>query len=350
MIVESSNPAHSLADSHALPRGVRRRSSCSSSIDVAMTETARLRRLRAARGEPVREARGDVLQPRVPAQHLPPAPPADGAAAGDAARAGDLGPADAGARRRRRRGRSSRCARPRAAGPRGVRGGVPRRPPAADPRWRKVLPYVLYETLGPTLPDGPGRRGRAVGARPAGAMTYPDAVRRAGHADGDALFDAILDGPLRDHVHASTSTRTTSRYIATPDQRIALEIPEMLDRARGRSRDSAGAADERRVPDRAVGRRAARLHRQRHLPRPGLAQARRRRRAAGQRRGRRRARPRRRRPRADHHRRGRAEATVEVSDAMLPGHASLPNGFGLDFIDADGRSGARGGAERADVH
>jgi formate dehydrogenase len=33
---------------------------------------------------------------------------------------------------------------------------------------------------------------------------------------------------------------------------------------------------------------------------------------------------------------GTAHATVEVSEAMLPGHASLPNGFGLDFVDGDG--------------
>jgi formate dehydrogenase len=36
--------------------------------------------------------------------------------------------------------------------------------------------------------------------------------------------------------------------------------------------------------------------------------------------------------------RGTAEASVEVSDAMLEGHASLPNGFGLDFTDADGET------------
>ena len=33
---------------------------------------------------------------------------------------------------------------------------------------------------------------------------------------------------------------------------------------------------------------------------------------------------------------GSAEASVEVTDVMLPGHASLPNGFGLDFTDANG--------------
>ena len=36
--------------------------------------------------------------------------------------------------------------------------------------------------------------------------------------------------------------------------------------------------------------------------------------------------------------RGSAEATVEVSDAMLAGHASLPNGFGLDYTDKDGET------------
>ena len=31
-----------------------------------------------------------------------------------------------------------------------------------------------------------------------------------------------------------------------------------------------------------------------------------------------------------------AAARVEVSATMLPGHAALPNGFGLDFVDTDG--------------
>jgi anaerobic selenocysteine-containing dehydrogenase len=34
--------------------------------------------------------------------------------------------------------------------------------------------------------------------------------------------------------------------------------------------------------------------------------------------------------------RGSAEATVEISEAMSQGHASLPNGFGLDFRGEDG--------------
>ena len=34
---------------------------------------------------------------------------------------------------------------------------------------------------------------------------------------------------------------------------------------------------------------------------------------------------------------GVVEATVEVSDAMLPGHVSLPNGLGVDYPDENGR-------------
>src|SRR6185369_5238097 len=59
------------------------------------------------------------------------------------------------------------------------------------------------------------------------AMTYPEAVRRAGHADGNELFDAILDSP-------SGVTFTRDEYghdferIVHPDKRIALALPEML--------------------------------------------------------------------------------------------------------------------------
>src|SRR6202008_4348140 len=33
---------------------------------------------------------------------------------------------------------------------------------------------------------------------------------------------------------------------------------------------------------------------------------------------------------------GSAEASVEISEAMLPRHASLPNGFGLDYVEENG--------------
>jgi anaerobic selenocysteine-containing dehydrogenase len=44
---------------------------------------------------------------------------------------------------------------------------------------------------------------------------------------------------------------------------------------------------------------------------------------------------------------GSAEASVEISAAMMPGHASLPNGYGLDYTDADGRAHVPGVAPNA---
>ena len=92
----------------------------------------------------------------------------------------------------------------------------------------RLVPYVLYETLGPTLPEGLAGAAALWGLAQKTALTYPDAVRRAGHADGDALFDAILNSP-------SGVTFTAHNYdddfalIGHADHKIALEIPEMLD-------------------------------------------------------------------------------------------------------------------------
>jgi anaerobic selenocysteine-containing dehydrogenase len=44
---------------------------------------------------------------------------------------------------------------------------------------------------------------------------------------------------------------------------------------------------------------------------------------------------------------GSVQATVEVSSAMQLGHASLPNGFGLDFTDAAGHTHVPGVAPNA---
>ena len=139
MIVESANPAHSLADSQRMREAfealdLRRRDRRGDDRDGAAG------RLRAARREPVREARGDVLQPRVPAQHLPPAPPAAGAAARDAAGARDLGAPGARAGRRRRGGSSSRCARPRARAARPTRRRSMEATHERSRRWRACCP------------------------------------------------------------------------------------------------------------------------------------------------------------------------------------------------------------------
>ena len=97
----------------------------------------------------------------------------------------------------------------------------------ANPGLAKVLPFVLYETLGPALPDGLAGAAALWGLAQKTAMTYPEAVRRAGHADGNALFEAILTG-------RSGITFTVHEYeddfalITHDDRRISIAIPEML--------------------------------------------------------------------------------------------------------------------------
>ncbi len=92
---------------------------------------------------------------------------------------------------------------------------------------------VLYEALGPVLPEG------MAGAAPLWfscqqlAMRHPDQVRAAGHdgegtALGNALFDALVAG--RDGVMFTRHEAGQSwDLLRTPDQKIQLHIPEMVE-------------------------------------------------------------------------------------------------------------------------
>ena len=215
----------------------------------------------------------------------------------------------------------------------------------SDPALARLLPYLLYETLGPTLPDGLQGAAALWGLAQRCAMTYPDAVRRAGHADGDALFDAIIEG-------RSGMTFTVDEYeddygyITHGHKRIALEIPEMLEELHALVDKQPGFATDDFPIILSVGERrsytandifrdpswrkrdadgALRVSAE-DAQRLGLDDGGRVRVTTA---------------------RGSAEATVEVSDAMLAGHASLPNGYGLDFTDADGRTHVAGVAPNA---
>lgn len=204
---------------------------------------------------------------------------------------------------------------------------------ASNPALTKVLPYVLYETLGATLPEELAGAAALWGLAQKAAMTYPDAVRRAGHADGNALFEAIL-------TNRSGVTFTVHEYaddfnlIGHPDHKIALEIPELLDEVRAlRAHRPPLTSPEFPIVLSAGERRAYTANdifrdpawRKRDADGAlrvsvqdakdlGLADGDRARVTTAA---------------------GRAEASVEISDAMLPGHASLPNGYGLDYADGD---------------
>ncbi|QNI05243.1 molybdopterin-dependent oxidoreductase [Mycobacterium kubicae] len=206
----------------------------------------------------------------------------------------------------------------------------------SNPTVAKLLPYVLYETLGPTLPEGLAGAAALWGLAQKTAMTYPDAVRRAGHADGNALFDAILNSP-------SGVTFTVHNYtddfdlISHADHKIALEIPQMLDEIRALSRTPQRLTTPELPIVLSVGERRAYTAndifrdpswRKRDADgalRVSVEDAQ----ALGLHDG-----CRARITTAA----GSAEATVEVTETMLPGHAALPNGFGLDYTDDQGRT------------
>ncbi|MBW0014002.1 molybdopterin dinucleotide binding domain-containing protein, partial [Mycobacterium sp.] len=333
MIVESGNPAHSLADS-ARCTAAFRSLELMVVVDVAMTETARLAHyvLPAASQFEKPEATffnfefprngfqlrrpllaplpGTLPEPEIWARLVRALGVVDDA---------DLRPL----REAAQRGRQAYTE--------AFLGAV-----AGNPTVAKLLPYVLYETLGPTLPDGLAGAAALWGLAQKTAMTYPDAVRRAGHADGNALFDAILESP-------SGVTFTVHNYeddfslISHSDHKIALEIPEMLDELSALAvapprlttpefpivlsvgeRRAYTANDIFRDPSwrkrDADGALRVSVEDAQAL---GLADGSRARVSTAA---------------------GHAEATIEVSETMLPGHASLPNGFGLDYIDDDGRT------------
>jgi len=207
---------------------------------------------------------------------------------------------------------------------------------SANPALGRVLPFVLYETLGPTLPDGLAGAAALWGLAQKTAMAYPEAVRRAGHADGNALFEAIMTS-------RSGVTFTVHDYaddfalITHPNKKIALAIPEMLTETTALVEPSQGlttadfpmilSAGERRaytandiLRDPTWRKRdtdgALRISVE-DAAGIGVSDGGRVRITTAA---------------------GSAEATVEVSDAMLSGHMSLPNGFGVDDIDSEGRA------------
>ena len=342
MIVESSNPAHSVADSGMMRRALGELELLVV-IDVAMTETARLAHYVLPAASQFEKAEATFFNLEFPhntfhlrhrlMEPLPGTLPEPEIWArlmralgvvGDA----ELAPLRAAAHRSRADFTAAFLT---AVG--------------ENPGLGKVLPFVLYETLGPALPEGLSGAAALWGLAQKAAMTYPEAVRRAGHADGNALFDAILAG-------RSGVTFTVHEYeddfalIAHEDRKIALEIPALLADTRALAAAPIGltssefpivlSAGERRAftANDIIRDPAWRTRDADGALRISVEDAR----ELGL---------------VDGSRAlittvtGRAEATVEISAAMQPGHASLPNGYGVDFVDDDGSARAPGVAPNA---
>ncbi|HNF03737.1 MAG TPA: molybdopterin-dependent oxidoreductase [Mycobacterium sp.] len=331
MIVESSNPAHSIADSRAC-REAFESLELLVVIDVAMTETARLAHYVLPAASQFEKPEATFFNLEFPHNtfHLrhplfEPLP-------------GTLGEPEIWARLVRALGvvgaDDLRPLHEAAAQGRDAYTAAFFSELAGNPALGKVLPYVLYETLGPTLPEHLKGAAALWGLAQKAALTYPDAVRRAGHADGNALFDAILAGK-------SGITFSVHEYaddfalITHADHKIHLEMPEMLDEIRALRDTNPGlTTDEFPIVLSAGERRAFTANdifrdpawRKRDTDGAlrvsvedadalGLVDGGTARIVTAA---------------------GSAAARVEVSATMLPGHAALPNGFGLDFVDTDG--------------
>lgn len=210
---------------------------------------------------------------------------------------------------------------------------------ANQPKLAAIMPVVLYETLGASL--GEEMKGAALiwGAAQTLAAEHPDSVRRAGFegegaALGNALFQAILDHP-NGVVITSDPYEVTMDRIGTDDGRIELVIPELIqeladliDEEPPRPTDDYPfilAAGERRTStantifrDPSWRRKdvegALRMS-------PGDAK-----RLGVETGGRIRLST----------KRGSVEAVVEVNDTLRDGHITLPNGYGLEYPDANG--------------
>ena len=342
MIVESANPAHSLADSQRMREAIAALDFVVV-IDVAMTETARLAnyvlpassqyekweatfftlefpenvfQLRAPIFDPIP---GTLAEPEIHRRLVR----ALGALTDD-----DLAPLHAAAARIPAEGRA-----PFAEAFFALQ--------AAKPELGKLAPVILYETLGPTLPAGAASAAALWGAAHLCVMAYPESVRRAGFRGegpelGERLFEAILT--RRSGVTFTVDEyEETWRRLATPDGKIRLDVPEMLEEFATIAAEQLPAADgafpfvlsagERRSStantifrDPAWRKKdaggALRMNPD-DAARLGVGDG-----------GRVRVTT----------RRASVEALVEVTDTLLPGHVSLPNGQGLDYPDASGRT------------
>jgi formate dehydrogenase len=339
MIVESANPAHSLADSQRMREALAALDTVVV-IDVAMTETARLAHyvLPASSQYEKWEATffnlefpRNVFQLRAPIlEPLPGTLPEPEihrrlVRALGALKDGDLVYLHAAAKRIPTEGRDAFA-------------DAFFQVTAANPSLLPLAPILLYETLGPTLPDGAAAAALLWGAAHLCAMSYADSLRRAGFSGevrelGEQLFDALL-------THRSGITFTVDDHaetwnrLDTKDKRVHLAIPELLAELLTLAAEDPSkrdpefpfilAAGERRsgtantiFRDPAWRKKPAdaalRLS-PTDAARLGIT-------AGG-------------RARVTT-RRASVVVAVDITDTLQPGHASLPNGLGVAYGDSD---------------
>ncbi len=102
-------------------------------------------------------------------------------------------------------------------------------PLMAEPTMRRLAPVLLYRTLGPTLPDGAASAAVLWAAAHQMAMANVDGVRTAGYGEGleagERLFDAIVSGR---HGIVTTDDDASASWQRVPRERLNVDLPELL--------------------------------------------------------------------------------------------------------------------------
>lgn len=346
MIVESANPAHSLADSPRM-REALRALDCVVVIDVAMTETARLADYVLPTPSQYEKWEATFFNFEFPANYFHLRRPVLGPPPGSdllpepeiharlcealgAVTEADLAPL----REAAGQGRAAFAA--------AFIGAT-----AANPKLLELAPVLLYRTLGPTLPDGAAPAAVLWGAAQRLALRHPDAVRRAGiaasdHELGEALFTRILES-RSGLIFAVDTHENVWRRMRARGGTVNLHVPELLGELALLATDAPPTPDPTFPFVLSAGERrsftANTVYRDPAWRKKDAAGALRMSPADAVRLG-----------LADGAaarvttKRGSVTVAVEVSDTMQAGHVSLPNGLGLDYPGADGTRGVTGAA------
>jgi len=338
MLVESANPAHSLADSARMREAIAALDLVVV-IDVAMSETARLAHYVLPVASQFEKAEATFFNFEFPHNYfhlrralLTPLPGLFSEAELHARLVEALGvlPLDAVAQLRAAwiTGRSAFREKFFALA-------------AAAPNLLALAPVLLYRAIGDLLPEGLAEAAGVWALCQAAAQRNAQSLARAGYTGAhgeaaDALFDSLLASKSA-VVFAIDDWDEVFARLATPNRRAQLAVPELFDELDALADGPAGgvsaefpfvlSAGERRSftantilrnPDwRRKDRAGALRMNPDDAKRIGVPDGGRARLST---------------------RRGSTEVSVEISERMQPGHISIPNGLGVDFPDASGRA------------
>jgi anaerobic selenocysteine-containing dehydrogenase len=342
LLVESGNPAHSLADSARMREAIAALDLVVV-IDVAFTETARLAHYVLPVASQFEKAEATFFNFEFPHNYfhlrkalVPPLPGLFSEAELHTRLVEALGamPADAVEKLRAAWSEGREAFRSQFLALAG-----------ANPRLVAIAPALLYRAIGDLMPEGLAEAAGVWALCQIAAQRNAKSLARAGFtgdpgAAGDALFDALLASKSA-VVFAIDDWDETFARLGTPNRRVQLAVEELFEELDSLADGPAAGASaefpfvlsagERRsftantIIRNPEWRRKDRAGALRMNPddarRIGVADGGRVRLST---------------------RRGSAEVAVELSDRMQTGHVSLPNGLGLDFPDASGHAVATG--------